>query len=145
MEPLVLAGVVEGLGLCGTLRDHYELHGPAKLSPDAWTAVQLGNMTRVLNIYLVLHYPSSFPASALTEVVPGGFVRQEERRLVVYVSREGEPTRSVSNEEALLGTIGVSSRQRALGGGRGITWCIMQFRIKALLLLLLLLKWKLCV
>ena len=30
---------------------------------------------------------------------------QEERRLLVYVSRNGEPTRSVSNEKELLGRI----------------------------------------
>jgi hypothetical protein len=34
---------------------------------------------------------------------------QEERSLVIYVSREGEPTRRVSNEQQLLGTIQVCS------------------------------------
>lgn len=32
---------------------------------------------------------------------------QEERNLVIYVSRAAEPTRNVSNEQQLLGTIRV--------------------------------------
>lgn len=35
---------------------------------------------------------------------------QEERQLVVYVSREGEPSRRVSNEQQLLGAIQVRGK-----------------------------------
>lgn len=40
---------------------------------------------------------------------------QEERNLVIYVSRAAEPTRNVSNEQQLLGTIRV--------GGDGWVGC----------------------